>query len=94
MTKPDPYMIDDDNPELTDEQLATMKPASAVFTPEQLAALTAARKPGRPLKDDRKVAVKLRIDPDVLNVFKASGPGWQTRINDVLRCAAETEVKR
>jgi len=29
--------------------------------------------------------VKLRIDPDVLAVLRATGPGWQTRVNTILR---------
>jgi len=32
-----------------------------------------------------KEAIKLRIDPDVLEHFRATGPGWQTRINEALR---------
>lgn len=33
----------------------------------------------------RKAAISLRVDPDVLDWFKAQGPGYQTRINAVLR---------
>ena len=29
----------------------------------------------------------MRVDADVLDALKASGPGWQTRINDLLRDA-------
>ncbi len=32
-----------------------------------------------------KVAISLRVDPDVLEWFKAQGPGYQTRMNAVLR---------
>jgi uncharacterized protein (DUF4415 family) len=35
-----------------------------------------------------KQQVSLRIDEDVLEYFQAGGPGWQDRINDVLRKAA------
>ena len=35
-----------------------------------------------------KEAVSLRIDQDVLEHFRAAGPGWQDRINAVLRKAA------
>jgi uncharacterized protein (DUF4415 family) len=38
-----------------------------------------------------KEAIKLRIDADVLEHFRATGPGWQTRINEALRRAAEPE---
>ena len=43
------------------------------------------RQTGRPLKPDRKVSVTLRLDRDVVERFKASGAGWQTRINAVLK---------
>lgn len=33
----------------------------------------------------RKAAISLRMDPEVLDWFKAQGPGYQTRINTVLR---------
>lgn len=32
-----------------------------------------------------KVAIKLRIDPDIIEAFRSTGPGWQTRMNDALR---------
>ena len=35
-----------------------------------------------------KVPVSIRLDQDVVAKFKATGPGWQSRINDVLRKAA------
>jgi uncharacterized protein (DUF4415 family) len=35
----------------------------------------------------------MRVDADVLDAFKATGPGWQTRINTVLRNAIEHGVK-
>lgn len=40
---------------------------------------------GRPPKTAPKVAVKLRLDPDLLEVLRATGPGWQTRANRILR---------
>ncbi len=43
---------------------------------------------GRPRKAATKKAVSLRLDPDVLEHFRASGPGWQSRINAALRKAA------
>lgn len=32
-----------------------------------------------------KTPIKLRLDPDIIDAFKASGRGWQTRMNDALR---------
>ena len=40
---------------------------------------------GRPRKAAPKEAVKLRLDPDVLAVLRATGAGWQTRVNAILR---------
>ena len=39
---------------------------------------------GRPPLARPKQAVKLRLSADVLDHFKAGGPGWQTRINAAL----------
>ena len=36
-------------------------------------------------RSSRKSAISLRVDPEVLNWFKAQGPGYQTRMNAVLR---------
>jgi uncharacterized protein (DUF4415 family) len=49
---------------------------------------------GRPPSERPKEAIKLRIDPDVLAYFRATGPGWQTRINDALRRAAKLKVHK
>jgi uncharacterized protein (DUF4415 family) len=48
------------------------------------------RKPGRPegSLSSNKQQVALRVDKDVLEVFRAGGRGWQTRMNDALRKAA------
>lgn len=62
---------DPDNPELTAEQLADMKPRGARI--------------GRPPTAVTKVATNIRYDRDVLEAFRATGDGWQTRINDALR---------
>lgn len=43
---------------------------------------TRRRGPGRVA---RKVSTTIRFDADVLAAMKATGPGWQTRINDAVR---------
>lgn len=45
------------------------------------------RRRGRPVKaeEDRKELVSLRLSPDVLAWLRATGPGWQTRVDDMLR---------
>lgn len=44
------------------------------------------RKPGRPRrKGPTKIPITIRLDMDVLRALKLSGPGWQTRVNHVVR---------
>jgi uncharacterized protein (DUF4415 family) len=40
---------------------------------------------GRPKSDAPKQQVTLRLDQDVIAGMRASGPGWQTRVNEALR---------
>ena len=40
---------------------------------------------GRPPLDNPKEPFTMRLDADVLAAIKATGKGWQTRLNDVLR---------
>ena len=46
-------------------------------------------KSGRPKSAAPKQSVHLRLSPDVLDHFRASGPGWQTRIDETLRKASK-----
>ena len=49
---------------------------------------------GRPAVPVKRPTLNMRVDPDVLDAFKATGQGWQTRINAVLRNAvAHGDVK-
>jgi uncharacterized protein (DUF4415 family) len=76
-----------DNPEWTAATFAKARPAKEVL-PKIFGARTAAAmlKPrGRPKSPDSKVAISLRLPPDTLARWKATGPGWQTRMADVLR---------
>ncbi len=40
---------------------------------------------GRPLGSGVKEQITIRVDVDVLNAFRASGAGWQTRMNSAMR---------
>jgi uncharacterized protein (DUF4415 family) len=40
---------------------------------------------GRPVAERRKAQVSLRLDPDVIEAFRDTGPGWQTRMNQALK---------
>lgn len=67
--------------------IAKARPARKVL-PKIFGARTAAAmlKPhGRPKSLDSKIAISLRLPPDTLARWKATGPGWQTRMADVLR---------
>jgi uncharacterized protein (DUF4415 family) len=86
--KQKPYADEDmrevlDNPEWTEEDFAKARPFSEVF-PDLAESLRRSR---GPQKAPTKQLVSLRLDRDVIAHFKAGGPGWQTRINDVLRDA-------
>ena len=79
--KPNPELVDDENPEWTDEMFKQSVRLDA------LPASLQAKLRGRPKAIVTKEAVKLRLDADVLAALRASGGGWQTRINDTLRAS-------
>lgn len=75
---------DPDNPEWTEEDFRNAKPFAEVF-PDLAETLRRSRGPQTaPIKQ----LVSLRLDRDVLERFRASGPGWQSRMNAALRRAA------
>ena len=45
------------------------------------------RVPSGPKAERRLQHVSIRLDPDVVAKFKATGKGWQSRINEVLKAA-------
>lgn len=67
--------------ELTDEDLVNFKPAGDVL-PASLKTKLAMR--GRPKVDNPKKTISIRLSDDVLEYFKSTGKGWQTRMNRVL----------
>lgn len=76
-----------DAPEATDEELAQARPFAEVF-PDLAAKFQVEiekRKAGRPKAESPRKTISLRVDPAVLEAFKATGPGWQTRMHDALR---------
>lgn len=78
----------DDAPEWTDEMFdiaeyavggKVVRPATGTLGPNGVVR-------GRPPARGRaKQQVTLRLDPDVIERFRESGPGWQARINEALR---------
>jgi uncharacterized protein (DUF4415 family) len=73
-------LADPDARPLDEERLARMRPASAADVADLKRRLR-----GRPRLQHRKRLVSLRPEPDVVARFRATGPGWQSRINEVLR---------
>lgn len=62
---------DPDTYELQDADIAKLRPVRR----------------GRPPQGRTKVATTIRLDVEILEQFKAGGPGWQSRINEALRKA-------
>jgi uncharacterized protein (DUF4415 family) len=85
--EPNPELIDKENPEWSEDDFQLARPASEVlpelFGPQVAAEMLKSR--GRPKAAETKAHVNIRLDADVLEAFKATGRGWQTRINDALR---------
>ncbi|TCV71380.1 BrnA antitoxin family protein [Neorhizobium sp. S3-V5DH] len=71
-TAQDSLDIEDDAPDLAESPWA-----------EKLAATPVLR--GRPKSDQTKISTTIRLDADILERFRAGGPGWQSRINEALR---------
>ena len=67
-------------------------PNDAVAVAAYWQSATLKRGRGRPVADVKRPTLSMRIDPDVLTAFIATWPGWQTRINDVLRDAVARGV--
>ena len=74
---------EDDVPELTDAFFKNAKKFSDL--PKELQeGLKSLKKPGRPLKEHKKVSTTLRLDEEVIEAFRARGAGWQTEMNTAL----------
>jgi uncharacterized protein (DUF4415 family) len=76
---------DADNPPLEDDAWKRMRPAVEV----KFKIVARYRGQRGSQKTPTKQLVSLRIDADVLEYFKAQGPGWQSRMNAALRKAAK-----
>ena len=77
-----PVIFDDDNPEWTKADFARARPPTEVLPPHLLAQF---KKTRGVQKAPTKVAVSIRLSPEVVKHFKAKGPGWQSRIDETLR---------
>lgn len=77
-----------DNPPWTEEELKNARPFKDVFPVIAAKMEKAAVSRGRPKVEAPKVAVTLRLDPDVLEKFKAKGRNWRSVMAEELRKAA------
>jgi uncharacterized protein (DUF4415 family) len=85
-----PWVDPDDAPDLSQADLskAVWRIGGKTVSAEQgKSAMAAASRRGRPKAAHTKEPIKLRIDADVLAALRATGDGWQTRINDMLRAS-------
>lgn len=77
---------DPENPEWSEADFTAAQGPEALPV-EMLAAFPQTRSRGGRPPGSRKKAVSLRLDIDVLEKFRSTGPGWQSRINEALKRA-------
>ena len=70
-----------------DDQTGPYDPNDQAATAAYWQQTTVAHNRGRPAVAVKRPTLNMRADADVLDAFKATGPGWQTRINALLRDA-------
>jgi uncharacterized protein (DUF4415 family) len=73
---------DPDNPEWTAQDFHRAKPFAKMFP-----ALARSRRLRGGQKKPTKIAVSLRLTREVVERFRAGGPGWQTRMDEALKKA-------
>lgn len=86
MSNEKPVVFDHDNPEWTKADFARAVGPEGLSDAELAAFPKTKARMGRP-RGSNKELVTLRLDKDVLERFRSSGAGWQTRINETLRKA-------
>ena len=79
--KPNPEMTDDENPEWTAEDFEKAHPSREVMPASLL------RKLGvrGPQKAPTKELISIRLTRDVVESFRATGDGWQSRVDHALQ---------
>jgi uncharacterized protein (DUF4415 family) len=75
-------------PELTPELAKKLRPLNELLAERGLPLV------GRPKSPSPKISVSLRLDREVVEGFKADGPGWQTRMNAALAESLKARRKR
>jgi uncharacterized protein (DUF4415 family) len=85
---------DNDNPEVTAAQFAAARPATEVWPADLVQAFTAQQRRRGRQRTPTKQLVSLRLDQETLKTYRATGRGWQTRIDEDLAKAAKRRAKR
>ena len=80
-TTPDGEVRED----LTDAELDALFAQAVPISGLPPSLQTKLRGPGRPKAEVTKERITIRLSPDVLSAFRASGSGWQTRMDAALR---------
>jgi uncharacterized protein (DUF4415 family) len=80
--RPNPEKIDDNNPEWLEKDFKDSVTFSKL--PDSLKAKLAARTRG-PQKTPTKERITIRLSHDVVERFRATGDGWQTRVDAALK---------
>jgi len=75
-------IFDDENPEWTDEDFKRARLPHEVLSPEVLKAFPKTR--GAQV-EPKKIPISIRLTAEVVERFKADGPGWQSRIDEALK---------
>jgi len=83
LTTADKWIDPDDAPHLDRDwfERAEIREGDRIIRP--------ARPAGRPKSEAPKEAIHIRLDADLVAHYRGTGPGWQSRINAVLRKAAK-----
>jgi uncharacterized protein (DUF4415 family) len=79
--KPDPFMIDEDNPAWTAKQTAEARPFAETFP----APFATWKRRGRPPVEAPKVHIGFRLAADVVEGLRATGRVYNARVEKVLR---------
>jgi len=83
---PSTWVDPDDAPEITSELLSsgTAMIGDRVVSKSDFDRAVKKNSVGRPPLKNPKLLVSIRYDPEIIKYFKATGKGWQSRMNKVL----------
>ena len=86
--------VESDEPIAFDPEVDPYDPNDEAAVQAFWASATITRGRGRPPIAVKRPTLNMRVDAEVLEAFKATGPGWQTRINSLLRDAVKSGAVR